>query len=553
MPQSGTQIKSDLKADLDALVVGAGFAGLYMLHRLRLLGLRARVFEAAENVGGTWYFNRYPGARCDAESLVYSYSFSEDIQNEWSWTERYATQPEILRYLNFVADRLDLRRDIQFKTRVTSAAFEESANLWRIESNHGTRVTAQFCILATGCLSVGKLPEIAGLDRFAGPHYHTGAWPHHPVDFTGKRVGVIGTGSSGIQAIPVIAKQAAHLTVFQRTPNFSVPAGNAPLSADFLRKFNESRVVYRDRCRHGMIAGGGDLAMTDAERTPIAKSALAISTEERNREYERRWRHGGAQLIQAFPDIMLNEAANATGAEFVRSKIHSIVKDAQVAAMLCPTDYPLGSKRICVDTEYFETFNRQNVTLVDLRTTPIEAITPQGVRTTRTEYPLDAIVFATGFDAMTGALLAIDIRGSAGISLRDVWAAGPRTYLGLMIASFPNLFTITGPGSPSVLSNVVVSIEQHVEWITDCLAQMRQRGLGRIDADQSAQDAWVEHVNQAANATLFSKGNSWYLGANIPGKPRVFMPYVGGVGPYRDTCNKVAEKGYEGFIFSESP
>jgi cyclohexanone monooxygenase len=523
---------------LDAIVVGAGFAGMYMLHRLRGLGLTARVYEAGKGVGGTWYWNRYPGARCDVESMDYSYSFSEELQQEWRWTERYAAQPEILRYANHVADRFDLRRDIQFETRVRSAVFDEASSRWTIETDRGDRVSARFCIMATGCLSEPQVPDFKGIETFEGKWYHTGQWPHEGVDFTGLRVGVIGTGSSAIQSIPIIAQQAAHLFVFQRTPNYSMPAQNAPLDpeyersvkahyADFRREARESRVGF-------VVERSGD-------------SALAVPAEEREREYEKRWRRGGLGFSAAYTDLLVSKEANDSAAEFFRAKIRSIVRDPAVADLLCPRDYPLGTKRLCVDTGYYATFNRDNVTLVDVRTAPIEAITPTGVRTSKAEYAVDALVFATGFDAMTGALLDIDIRGRGGRPLREEWAAGPRTYLGLAIAGFPNLFTITGPGSPSVLSNMIVSIEQHVDWIADCLTYLGRHGHASIEATPEAQEAWVRHVDEVGHMTLYPLAKSWYMGANIPGKPRVFMPYIGGVGAYRQKCNEVAAKGYEGF------
>jgi cyclohexanone monooxygenase len=523
---------------LDALVVGAGFAGLYMLHRLRGLGMSARVYEAGAGVGGTWYWNRYPGARCDVESMDYSYSFSEALQQEWKWTERYAAQPEILRYANHVADRFDLRRDIQFETRVTSAVFDEDTGRWTVETDRGDRVSARFCIMATGCLSDAQVPDFEGLRTFEGKWYHTGRWPHEGVDFTGRRVGVIGTGSSAIQSIPIIARQAAHLYVFQRTPNFSMPAQNAPLDpeyerwvkahyADFRRQARESRVGF-------VVERSGD-------------SALAVAPEEREREYERRWQRGGLGFSAAYADLLTSQEANDTAAEFFRAKIRAIVGDPAVAELLCPRTYPLGTKRLCVDTDYYATFNRGNVTLVDLSRAPIEAITPKGVRTGGVEYAVDDLVFATGFDAMTGALLAIDIRGRGGRRLREAWADGPRTYLGIAMAGFPNLFTITGPGSPSVLSNMIVSIEQHVDWIADCFAYLRAHGHTTIEPTEEAQEAWVRHVSEVGHMTLYPRAPSWYMGANIPGKPRIFMPYIGGVGVYRQRCDEIAAKGYEGF------
>ena len=523
---------------LDAVVVGAGFAGLYMLHRLRGLGLSVQVFEAGDGVGGTWYWNRYPGARCDVESMDYSYSFSDELQQEWTWTERYAAQPEILKYINHVADRFDLRRAIALSTRVTSAVFDDAAGRWHVETDRGHRVAARFCVMATGCLSDAQLPEIKGRETFAGRWYHTGHWPHEGVDFTGQRVGIIGTGSSAIQSIPIIARQAGQLFVFQRTPNYSMPAHNGALDREYERRVKASYAEFRRQARESRIG-------FVVERS--GESALAVAAEERAREYEKRWQRGGLGFSATYADILTSQEANDTAAAFFRDKIRTIVRDPAVAAALTPTDYPLGTKRLCVDTDYYATFNRENVTLVDLRKTPIEAITTHGVRTTAAEYAVDSLVFATGFDAMTGALLKIDIRGRENVTLRDAWAAGPRTYLGLAVAGFPNLFMITGPGSPSVLSNMIVSIEQHVDWIADCLAHLRAEGRQRIEATAEAQAAWVTHVNEVGHMTLYPLAKSWYMGANVPGKPRVFMPYIGGVGVYRQKCDAVAATGYTGF------
>jgi cation diffusion facilitator CzcD-associated flavoprotein CzcO len=526
---------------VDALVVGAGFAGLYMLHRLRGLGLSARVYEAGSGVGGTWYWNRYPGARCDVESMDYSYSFSDELQQEWRWTERYASQPEILKYINHVADRFDLRPDIQLRTRVTAAVFDEATNRWAIRTDGGDRVSARFCIMATGCLSAAQVPDFKGLETFGGQWYHTGNWPHEGVDFTGHRVGVIGTGSSAIQSIPIIAKQAAHLFVFQRTPNFSIPARNAPLDPEYERQVKSNYAEHRRQARESRV---GFVVERNEE------SALAVAAEVRQREYEARWGRGGLGFTATFADLLTNKAANDTAAEFFRAKIRGIVHDAAVAAALSPQDYPVGTKRLCVDTSYYDTFNRDNVTLVDVRSAPIEAIMPEGLRTRDEAYALDSIVFATGFDAMTGALLNIDIRGRAGQTLQRKWAAGPRTYLGIATAGFPNLFAITGPGSPSVLSNMIVSIEQHVDWIADCIAYLRAHDLAGIEATVDAEDGWVAHVNEVGHATLYPLANSWYMGANVPGKPRIFMPYVGGVGAYRQRCDEVAARGYPGFTLT---
>ena len=529
------------QVETDAVVVGAGFAGLYALHRLRGLAFSVRVFEAGDGVGGTWYWNRYPGARCDVESMDYSYSFSDELQQEWRWTERYASQPEILTYINHVADRFDLRRDIQLSTRVMSAVFDETTSRWTIETGRGDRVSARFCIMATGCLSDAQVPEIAGRETFAGRWYHTGRWPHEGVDLSGQRVAVIGTGSSAIQSIPIIATQAAHLVVFQRTPNYSVPAHNGPLDPEYERHVKANYADFRRQARESRIG-------FVVERSE--DSALAVGADEREREYEKRWTRGGLGFSATYVDLLTNQAANDTAAAFFRDKIRGIVRDPAIAAALTPRDYPLGTKRLCVDTGYYTTFNRDNVTLVDLRKTPIEAITPKGVRTSEREYAVDSLVFATGFDAMTGALLKIDIRGRGGRTLTDAWAAGPRTYLGLAIAGFPNLFTVTGPGSPSVLSNMIVSIEQHVDWIADCLAHLRARGQTGIEATADAQEAWVAHVNEVGDLTLYPRATSWYMGANVPGKPRVFMPYIGGVGVYREKCDAVAAAGYAGFTLS---
>ena len=528
-----------MKQLYDVVVVGAGFAGLYMLFRLRGLGLSARVYEAGDGVGGTWYWNRYPGARCDVESMDYSYSFSDELQQEWHWAERYASQPEILRYINHVADRFDLCRDIQLSTRVTEAVFDEDTARWTIRTDRGDEVSAGFCVMATGCLSEPQLPPpFPGLEAFEGSWYHTGRWPHEGVDFTGQRVAVIGTGSSAIQSIPLIAKQAKHLTVFQRTPNYSIPAHNAPLDPEYERQVKASYIDFRQAARQSRI--GFAVPVTE---TP----ALSVSAEEREREYQARWQRGGLGFGFSFPDLLIDEQANETAAEFFRNKISSIVQDPEVAETLAPRGYPLGTKRMCVDSDYYSTFNRDNIALVDLRKTPIETITSRGLRTTENEYEVDAIVFAIGYDAMTGALSRINLRGRGGIALRDKWRDGPHTYLGLAVAGFPNVFMITGPGSPSVLSNMIVSIEQHVDWIADCIADLMERGGRTIEATPEAEEGWVAHVNEVGNKTLYPRANSWYMGANISGKPRIFMPYIGGVGVYRQTCDEVAASGYRGF------
>ena len=533
-----------LVPDFDAVVVGSGFSGLYMLYRLRdVLGLSVREYEAGDGVGGTWYWNRYPGARCDSESYYYSYSFSDELQQEWIWSSKYPEQPEILQYLDHVADRFDLRKDIELSTRVTSAIFREDGDYWEVHTDRGDAVTARFLVSAVGCLSAANVPTIPGLDQFEGDWYHTGAWPHDGVDFTGKGVGLIGTGSTGIQATPVIAAEADHLTVFQRTPNYTVPARNFPLTDDQLRDIKDHYAEIRRKCRASF--GGFPYDPSD-------KSAMEVSDDEREATYENLWaEEGGFKFIYgSYNDLLVNEASNDTASDFIRRKIRETVTDPEVAETLMPKDYPYGTKRPPIDTDYYETFNRDNVTLVDLRKTPIMEITPNGIRTTGRDYELDVIVFATGFDAMTGSLLRIDIEGANGLTLKEKWQGGPTTYLGLQVAGFPNMFVITGPGSPSVLTNMPMAIEQHVEWIADCISYLREHGLTRVEATAEAEEAWVEHVHDVAESTLFPRANSWYLGANIPGKKRVFMPYVGGFAPYHKRCDEIVTNGYEGFAFS---
>ena len=489
--------------ELDALVIGAGFAGLYQLLCLRdRLSLSVQALEAGGGVGGTWYWNRYPGARCDSESHVYWYTFSPELMRQWEWSERYPGQAEILRYLNFVADRFDLKRDIRFNTRVVAASYDEQANRWQVRTEGGETYVVKFLITAVGCLSTANVPDFPGLDDFAGDWYHTGQWPHEGVDFTGKRVGMIGTGSTGIQAAPVIAASAKHLTVFQRTANYSVPARNAPLTAEFRRYIKEHTSDIR-AFTHETING---MAFRIEER-------LAVDTlpEEREKIYEAAWERGGLQFRAAFQDMMIDKGANDTAADFVKRKIRSIVKDPKTAAILSDIDHPYAAKRPPIDTNYFETYNRPNVTLVDLRKAPIERISRAGICTTEAEYPVDIIVFATGFDAMTGPMLRMDIRGRGGVALKDVWEAGPRNYLGLQVAGFPNLFTITGPGSPSVLCNMPVAIEQHADWITDCIRHMRDRGLEWIEARADAMDKWVAEVNEAARKTVLPLGQAFLV------------------------------------------
>ena len=530
-----------LPASVDVVVVGAGFAGLYLLHELRRLGYSSVVIEAGADVGGTWYWNRYPGARVDVESLAYSYSFSSELEQDYAWEERYPSQPEILRYAQHVADRFDMRRDIMFRTRVTSATYDEDAKTWTVRTEHEDAVVARFCVMATGCLSSSKLPEIPGLDSFHGPTYHTAHWPHEGVDFSGLRVGVIGTGSSGVQSIPMIAAQAADLTVFQRTPAYSLPARNRPLRLEEIEAMKAHYRTFRQAQRE---SGFG------VPVPPATQSALEVSDEECDAVFQTAWESGSlVNLLSAYTDLATNHEANDRAKAFVHRKIHEIVTDPQTADDLCPS-YPIGTKRPCLDTGYYDTYNRDDVHLVNLQRTPLVEVTEKGIRTSEKEYEVDAIVYATGFDAMTGSLTGVDIRGRDGASLREAWSAGPRTYLGLGSAGFPNLFMITGPGSPSVLSNMVVSIEQHVDWVVAAVRHLDEHGLSTIEPSLEAQDTWVDHVNEVAGYTLYPTANSWYMGANVPGKARVFMPYAGGVGAYRKTCDDVVRDGYRGFLLT---
>lgn len=524
--------------EFDVLIVGAGFSGLQMLYQVRELGLSVRVLEAASDIGGTWFWNRYPGARCDVESLEYSYQFSEDLQQEWEWTERFSTQPEILRYINHVADRFELRRDIQLSTRVAAMTFDENSDRWSVQTEVGEELVAQFVVMATGCLSSANVPSMRGLDLFQGDIYHTGQWPIDGVDFSGRRVGVIGTGSSGVQAIPLIAHDADELYVFQRTAAYTLPARNQPIDQELLGNIKADYAGFRARNR---LMAGAVLSRFPANPASI----FNVSPAEREAAFEYRWARGGTVLLGSYGDILTSKAANDIVAEFVRRKIREVVHDPEVAELLSPKQI-IGCKRICLDTDYYETFNQPNVHLVDVATRPIEEVTADGIQTTTDSYDLDIIVFATGFDAMTGALLRIDIRGRDGLTLLEKWSAGPRTYLGLGVPGFPNLFTVTGPGSPSVLTNMMVAIDQHVTWIGDCLKYLVDNEVASIEATIEAEKDWVDHVNQMAQPTLYPSCNSWYLGANIPGKTRVFMPLIG-FPPYAEICAKVAMNNYEGF------
>ena len=527
---------------IDVVVVGAGFAGLYALYRLCENSFSVKLIEAGNGIGGVWYWNRYPGARCDIEAIQYSYSFSGELQQEWKWSELYPGQPEILRYLNYVADKFDLRKNIELETRVNAAIFDENHLQWEIQTSRGTRILTKYCIMATGSLSVPRIPDIKGLETFKGHQYHTAQWPQTNVNFSGRRVAVFGTGPSGVQLIPVIAEQVKHLFVFQRTANFNIPARNKPLEPEYEQWWKSNYAEHRKQMLETIIG----CLTTDTKNC----SALSVTSQERSEEYEKQWQKGGLNFLASFNDLILNQDANYTAAEFLRSKTRKIVKDPTVAEKLIPHGFPLVPKRVCLDINYFETFNRDNVTLIDLRQEPIDEITSTGVRIGNKSYEFDDIVFATGFDAITGALLQMDIRGRAGRTLRDKWTHGPRNYLGLMISDFPNLFIVAGPGSPSVFANAALVIEQHVDWIVNCLVYLRTHQYKTIEPKEEAENDWSNHVKAAANFTLISKVDTWFNGANIEDKPKVFMPYAGGVPTYRKTCQKVVTNGYQGFVLA---
>ena len=529
--------------DVDVVVVGAGFSGLYLLYRLRKAGFSTRVFERGGDVGGTWYWNRYPGARCDVESLQYSYSFDEQLQQDWHWPEKFSAQPDILAYANHVADRFNLKKDIEFNVEVKASRFDENLKTWKITTNTGEEIDAQYFIMATGCISTTQIPNIKGLSDYVGNTFHTGDWPHEEVDFSGQSIAVIGTGSSGIQSIPVLAKQAKKLTVFQRTPNYSIPSQNEPMTKKYERSWKD---VYSERRKEMRYSAHGSLK--DLNDVP----ALSVDEDQRQELYTKRWAIGGTGFLGSFNDLLTNADANYTAAEYVRQQIKRVVKDKETAEILCPRSYPIGTKRICIDTGYFETYNRENVKLVDISKKPIQRLVADGIIVDDQLYAFDSIIFATGFDAMTGSIFNVDIKGRGGLALKEKWNAGPKTYLGLMSASFPNLFMITGPGSPSVKSNMIMSIEQHVDLVIETLLSMRRKGLSVVEPELEAENKWVDHVQEVANKTLFPQANSWYMGANIPGKPRLFMPYIGGVGAYREICEEIVANNYRGFMFEKS-
>jgi cation diffusion facilitator CzcD-associated flavoprotein CzcO len=540
------QLKENELNDFDAVVIGAGFSGMYMLHLLREAGFSAKAYEAGGGVGGVWYFNRYPGLICDSDSVTFNYTFSEELYKGWTWSRRYPNQPEVLRYLNYVADTLDLRKDIQFNTRITSAHFDEQSKRWKITTDDGSSVTAKYFITGLGTLSASNVPKIKGLESFEGEWHHTGRWPDEQVDFKGKKVGVIGTGSSGIQVIPKIANEADHLTVFQRTAQYSIPARNKPLDQEYERQIKADLKKYIHQMRYESPTGN----LWEYND----RSALADTPDERQQVYERLWEKGGPEFAWgSYNDLNTNPEANETASEFVRNKIRETVKDAEIAEKLIP-DYPLGGKRVVLDTGYFETYNRENVKLVDVKQDPIIEITPKGIKTEEAEHELDMIVFATGYDALTGPLLKMDIRGKDAITLKEKWQGGAnlKTYLGLANSGFPNMFTITGPQGPGIHGNVPVIIEQNVEWISQCIQYLRDNGVETIEATIEAEEGWTEHTNEIASKIFYSNYDSWYTGANIEGKPRTVLSYRGGLQLYREKCDQVAENGYKGFTLKAS-
>jgi cation diffusion facilitator CzcD-associated flavoprotein CzcO len=525
----------------DLVVVGAGFTGIYMTAKARELGLSVVAFERGSGVGGTWYWNRYPGLRCDVESIDYSYSFSPELQQEWTWTEKFPSQPEILRYLEWAADRLDVMRDFRLDTEVVAATWNDESARWSVTTSTGATVETRFLVWGTGILSTPKIPDLPGLDQFTGRVLNTATWPHDNVDFTGRRVAVLGTGSSGIQVIPIIAEQAEHLVVLQRTPSYSLPAHNAPLPAERMAWVKENYPRYRADARASMIG-----CVTES----IGKDFADLTPDEARIELERHYAYGSPmRFASAFNDIISDPNANRAAAEFAKEKIRGRVRDPELAEKLIP-DYFITTRRLCIDTGYYESFNRDNVTLVDLREEPLVGMTATGVTTTAGSYEIDDLILATGFDAVTGTLRRLDIRGRGGATLTEKWGESPATYLGLTVAGFPNMFVATGPGSPSALSNVVLSIEQHVEWIADMLTFVRENDITAFEATAEAEAEWVAHVAEVSDGTLMRYSDSWYTGTNIAGKPRVNVVYLGGVAPYEAALRDVAAAGYRGFTLT---
>ncbi len=537
--QPTSAVNSQPVEQFDAIVIGAGVGGLYQMYRLRQLGLKIKCFEHGSGVGGTWYWNRYPGARFDSESYTYGYSFSEELLQEWDWKEHFSGQPENERYLNYVADKFDLKRDIQFNSRVVAAKYDEAANCWEVQLEDGSKTRTRFLITAVGILSAHNIPDFAGIESFNGESFHTSRWPKEKVDFTGKRVGVIGTGATAVQLITEIAKEVGHLTVFQRTANYCAPLRNGLVDAETQAKIKASYPEIFKRTRETFAGFIHDFD---------PRSVFDVSPEERQARFEELWAQPGfSKWLGNFSDVLTNKEANELFAEFVRNKIRERVKDPVMAEKLVPKDHPFGTKRVPLESGYYEQFNRDNITLVDLKQSPIERITPKGVKTSDTEYELDVIIYATGFDAVTGPLTRIDIRGLDGQSLKEKWADGPQTYLGIQVAGFPNLFTLVGPHNGATFCNMPRCIEQNVEWVGDCLRYMYEKGYERIEATPEAEEAWTEHANQVAEGSLLTQTDSWFMGANIQGKKKTVLMYLGGPKAYRIKCDEVVAKDYEGF------
>tara|TARA_B100000427_G_scaffold54073_2_gene41782 strand:+ start:5639 stop:7237 length:1599 start_codon:yes stop_codon:yes gene_type:complete len=526
--------------EVDVVVVGAGFAGIYMLYKLKNLGFTSRVIERGDGVGGTWHWNRYPGARCDIPSLQYSYQFDDELQQEWEWEEKYSSQKQILEYANHVVDRFDLRNDITFNTEVQSTTYNEEQGRWTVKTSQ-EEIVCSYCVMATGCLSQVNEPNIPGIENFKGELLHTGKWPHSDINFEGKNISIIGTGSSSIQSIPIIAESAKTLTVFQRTANYSIPSNNGPMDP---AEEAEIKSRYKDFREENWQNGFGIAG--------LANELLATETpdDEIKETFSEHWDNSGLGFLGAYADLMLDPNANEIAASFVRDKIKEIVNDPDTADNLCP-DHTIGCKRLCVDTDYYETFNKPNVSLINIKKDPILDITENSVTTEKNEFETDMLILATGFDAMTGALTNIDITGKNGNKLSEVWANGAKSYLGLGISGFPNLFMVTGPGSPSVLSNMLPSIEQHVEWIANCLVWMRDNNKSIIESTESAEEEWMQHVKETSELTLYTTCNSWYNGSNLEGKSKTFLPYVG-VPPYAEKCEEVSKENYQGFVFDKS-
>lgn len=529
---------------IDTLVVGAGLAGLRALYSMRKAGFETVVLEASDEIGGVWNHNRYPGARCDVESYDYSYSFSPELEQEWRWTERYPTQPEILRYINHVADRFDLRRNVILNSRVTEAAYDEGAARWTVTTQDGSQWSARVLLLCLGQLSAPKMPDYPGQDSFKGEVIVSAQWPRHEISYDGKRVGIIGTGSSGMQMTPVIAQQADHLTVFQRTANYSVPAANAPLSEDEDKQVKADYAARRALMRNSPTGLGF---------TPERIKTLDVPADQREIAFEKSYHRLGFGFALTYPDILLDAGANAVASAFLHRKIGERVKDPTIREKLIPRSHGFGTRRPSVDSGYFEAFNRDNVTLVDIRETPITSFAENGIYTGETFHPLDMVIFATGFDALTGSILKVRITGRGGLTLQEKWAAGPLTHLGVGTAGFPNMLIVAGPGSPSILSNVLVSIEEQIDWFTDLLTGMRARGEVEVEVSEQAEQDWTAHVQERAAQTLYMTAESFYNGSEVAGKPRVFMPYPGGIKNYRRALESCATEGYSGFALRKAP